>query len=134
MRPCAHPASQTRRLTPAPGPLQIAAGRNLWLSKVVQNVVGGQAQDVVAKAEVYVGAAFGVGAQPLEPVRPGEAAFEDPAGSAQAGAVRDAAARTFHHREGRRPGADSQEAVAALWFVPDFHSRSEVRHSRKAQI
>ena len=39
-----------------------------------------------------VGSAFVAGAETLEGVQPGEAAFDDPAVSAQAGAVRDAAA------------------------------------------
>jgi hypothetical protein len=41
---------------------------------------------------VEVGAAFVAGAQSLEGVQPGEAAFDHPAVSAQAGAVGDAAA------------------------------------------
>lgn len=39
-----------------------------------------------------VGAAFVAGAQPFEGVEPGEAAFDDPAVSAEAGAVCDPAA------------------------------------------
>ncbi len=44
------------------------------------------------QAQVDVGAAFIAGAQPLEGVEPGEAAFDDPADLAQPGAVLDTAA------------------------------------------
>jgi hypothetical protein len=43
------------------------------------------------QAEVDVGTAFVAGAEPLEGVQPGEAAFDDPAGAARPGAVGDSA-------------------------------------------
>ena len=67
-----------------------------------------------------VGAAFVAGAQPLERVRPGEAAFDDPAGSAQAEPCATPRLDS-HHLAGRRPRASSHpQTVRWPWPHSDL--------------